>query len=219
MRRPEVDEEGHMRRWIGALAVAAVFVSSAGAASADAATYVGRVQDSDAYIAVLKDGRKIGGYLCDNGNVSRWIQYSWLRDGRAPLRVGTTGERLGSVRIAGRRATGTVEIGGRKHRFRARRTRERDAGLHFAVGKQTSRLLVAGWVLLPDGTQRGAVSRVNMETLRPLDPIRAPTLDPDASNVEIGGDSDLPPADTEPTELVVINIIAILIGLLLPAVQ
>jgi hypothetical protein len=210
-----------VKRWIGAMVVATGIVLSAGpeADKASASTYVGRVQGSNAYIAVLKDGRKIGGYVCDNGSVSRWIEYSWLRDGRAPLIAGTTGERLGSVRIAGRSATGTVKVGGRKRRFRARRVRERDAGLHFAIGKQTNRLLVAGWILHPDGTQRGAVARVNTRTLRPLAPTKAPTLDPNASTVQIGGDTNVPPVDTEPQQLVVINIIAILIGLLLPAVQ
>jgi hypothetical protein len=211
----------HMRRWITALVVAAGIVLGAGPGSDDAtaATFVGRVQGSDAYIAILKDGRKIGGYVCDSGSVSRWIEYSWLRDGRAPLRAGTTGKRLGRVRIAGRRATGNIELPGGKRRFAARRIRERDGGLHFAIGKQTNRLLVAGWILHPDGTQRGAVARVNMQTLRPLATTPAPTLDPSAGTVEIGGDTDVPPVETEPQELVVINIIAILIGLLLPAVQ
>jgi hypothetical protein len=78
---------------------------------------------------------------------------------------------------------------------------------------------VAGWILLPDGSQRGAVAGVDMQTLQPLATTEAPRLDPNARTVEIGGDTDLPPVDTEPQELVVINIIAILIGLLLPAVQ
>ena len=207
--------------WIGAAVLAAAIVVSAGPGSDDAraSTFVGRVQGSDAYFAVVKDGRKIGGYVCDNGSVSRWIAYSRLRDGRAPLRAGTTGERLGRVRIAGRRATGTVEIRGHKRRFRARRIRERDGGLHFAIGKQPNRLLLGGWILLPDGTQRGAIAGVDMETLRALDTAEAPRLDPDASKVVIGGDTDLPPVEAEPQQLVVIAIIGILIALLVPAVQ
>ena len=210
-----------MRKWIGALIVAAAVVFSAGPGSsvARAATFVGRVQGSNAYIAVLKDGRRIGGYLCDNGSISRWIEYHGLRNGVAPLRAGTTGERLGSVRVAGRSATGTVVIDGQKRRFRAALTREADGGLHFAIGKQPGRLLVAGWILLPDGSQRGAVSRVNTQTLSPLASTSAPRLDPKASKVQIGGDTELPPVNAEPEQLVVINIIAILIGLLVPAVQ
>lgn len=209
-----------MSRWIGALVLTAAIVLSAGPDSADASeTFVGRVAGSNAYIAVSKDGRRVGGYVCDNGSGSRWIGYTWLRNGRAPLRAGS-GERVGSVRIAGRRATGTIRVRGRTRRFRATRVRRgRDAGLHFALGKQTNRLLVAGWILLPDGTQRGAVSRLNMEALEPLETIRAPRLDPGASTIQIGGDTDVPPVETEPQELVVLNIIAILIGLLLPAVQ
>ncbi|MEX2194144.1 MAG: hypothetical protein WD844_02570 [Thermoleophilaceae bacterium] len=186
---------------------------------ARAETFVGRVPGSNAYIAIVKDGRKVGGYVCDNAGGSQWLEYTWLRDGRAPLRAGT-GERVGSVRIAGRRATGTIRVRGRKRRFRATQIRRgRDAGLHFAIGKQTNRLLVGGWILHPDGTQRGAVSRVNMATLERLETVRAPRLDPDASTIEIGGDTGVPPAEAEPQQLVVINIIAILIGLLLPAVQ
>jgi hypothetical protein len=210
-----------MRRWVAALVVAGGIVLSAGtsAAAARTSTFVGRVAGSDAYIAVLKDGRKIGGYVCTDGTFSRWIEYAWLKNGRAPLRAGTTGERLGSVRIAGRSATGTVKVLGQKRRFRAQRIRDRDGGLHFAVGKQKNRLLVPGWILLPDGTQRGAVAGVNTQTLRALPPSRAPKLDPKAEKVQIPGDPSLPPVDTEPQQLVVINIIAILIALLVPAVQ
>jgi hypothetical protein len=214
---PSTEGEEPMKRWIAALAVAAGVVLGAGTASADArtVTFVGRVQGSDAYIAIVKDGRKIGGYACNNGTFSRWIEYAWLRNGRAPLVAGTTNRRLGTVRIRGRLATGTIEVEGRSRRFRARLTRRRDPGLHFALGKERDHVLVAGWILLPDGTQRGAISRVNTQTLRPGTPSRAPTLDPD-STVPLG-DPGLPPS--EPEELVVINIIAILIGLLLPAVQ
>jgi hypothetical protein len=210
-----------MRKWIAALVLAAGIALSAGPGLADASTstFVGRVPGSNAYIAILKDGRQIGGYVCDNGSGSRWLKSSRLRDGRAPLRAGTTGERMGSVRIAGRQATGTIEVRGRKRRFRATRVRERDAGFHVAIAKQPNRLLVGGWILLPDGTQRGAVSRLNTATLEPLDAVRAPRLDPDASTIQIGGDTDLPPVDAEPQQLVVIAIIAVLIALLAPAVQ
>ena len=210
-----------MRRWIGALVLAAGIALSAGldADDARASTFVGRVQGSDAYIAVLTDGREISGYVCDDGGVGRWIGSSRLRDGIAPLRAGTTGERLGRVRIDDQRATGTIEVGGRERRFRARRVREQDAGLHFAIGKQTNRLLVGGWILLPDGTQRGAVAGVDMQKLRPLATSKAPRLDPNTSTVQIGGDADVPPAQTEPRPLVAINIIAVLIALLIPAVQ
>jgi hypothetical protein len=210
-----------MRKWIGALVLAAGIALSAGPDFADASTstFVGRVPGSNAYIAILKDGRQIGGYVCDNGSGSRWLEHSRLRDGRAPLRAGTTGERVGSVRIAGRQATGTIEVRGRQRRFRATRVRGRDAGLHFAIGKQTNRLLLGGWILHPDGTQRGAVSRLDMETLGRLETISAPRLDPDASTIQIGGDMDVPPVESEPQQLVVIAIIGVLIALLNPAVQ
>jgi hypothetical protein len=210
-----------MRRRVSALVVAAAVGLTAGAGSAAAAstTFVGPTQGSDAYIAVLKDGRKIGGYVCDNGTISRWLEYAWLRNGKAPLIAGTTGERLGSVRISGNTATGTIDVGGRKVKFSAPRVRGPSTGLHFAVGKQPNRLLVGGWILLPDGTQRGAVSSVDTQTLKPLAPAKAPRLNPRAATVGISGDSNTPPVTTEPQQLVIINIIAILIALLVPAVQ
>jgi hypothetical protein len=210
-----------MRRWIGAAVLAAGIILSGGPSPDDAKaeTFVGRVPGSNAYIAVVKDGRQIGGYVCDNGSGSRWLADSRLRGGRAPLRAGTTGERLGSVRIVGRRATGTIEVRGTRRRFRATRVRDGDAGLHFAIAKQANRLLIGGWILLPGGSQRGAVSRLDTETLRSLETTEAPRLDPRQSKVQIGGDTDVPPVAAEPQQLVVIAIIGILIGLLLPAVQ
>jgi hypothetical protein len=210
-----------MRRWIGALVLAAAFVLTAGSASAGAAstTFVGPTQGSAAYIAILKDGSKIAGYVCDNGTISRWLRTASLRNGKAPLIAGTTGERLGSVSISGSSATGTIDVGGNKVKFTATRVRGRSTGLHFAVGKQPNRLLVGGWILLPDGTQRGAVSSVDTQTLKPLAPTKAPRLNPRATTVAIGGDPNVPPVPAEPQQLVVIAIIAILIGMLLPAIQ
>lgn len=210
-----------MRPWLAVVAVAAGIVLGIGphAGEAGTSTFVGRVEGSDAYIAISKDGHKIGGYICDDGTISRWIQYSWLHGGHAPLIAGTTGELIGSVRIAGRSATGTIAIGGQDLPFRAQRIHGHDAGLFFAIAKQEDRLLVGGWILDPDGTQRGAVSRLNMRTLSPLPVSSAGRLDPQTPMVEIGGDTNVPPVVTEPQQLVVINIIAILIGLLLPAVQ
>jgi len=213
-----------MKPWLAALVVAVGILASAGGSGADdvarADTFVGRVEGSDAYIAISKDGRKIGGYLCDGGAVSRWLEYSWLEKGLAPLIAGTTGEELGSVRIAGGTATGMIRVGAQDLPFRAERVHAGDdPGLYWAIAKQQDRLLVGGWILHPDGTQRGAVSRLNMRTLSPLPALAAPTLDPRSPMVEIGGDTGVPPVVTEPQPLVVINIIAILIGLLLPAVQ
>ena len=187
-----------MRPWLAALVVAVQIVVSAGGSEADdvarADTFVGRVDGSDAYIAISKDGRKIGGYLCDGGTVGRWLKYTWLEKGLAPLIAGTTGEELGAVRIAGGTATGMIRVGDHDLPFRAERVHAGDdPGLYWAIAKQEDRLLVGGWILLPDGTQRGAVSLLNMRTLSPLPATAAPRLDPRSPIVEIGGDTGVPP--------------------------
>jgi hypothetical protein len=201
------------------VAALAVFGFASTGPVASGSTFVGKVEGSDAYIAISKEGRKIGGYLCDSSSISRWLEYAWLEKGRASLTAGTTGELLGSVQVDGNKATGTIEIGGQNLHFVARRVRGPDAGLFFGIGKQEDRLLVGGWILDPDGTQRGAVSRLDMRTLTPLSVTGAPKLDPRKPSVQIGEDTSVPAVQTEPQQLVVINIIAILIGLLLPAVQ
>ena len=212
-----------MKRWLAALVVVIqIAVSVSGSHAAESAeTFVGRVVGSDAFIAISKDGRTIGGYLCDGATVSRWLAYAWLEKGHAPLIAGTTGEELGSVQITGNKAEGFIRVGAQDLPFHAERVRpnDGDAGLYFAIAKQEDRLLVGGWILHPDGTQRGAVSRLSTRTLSPLPALAAPTLNPRSPQVEIGGDTGVPPVVTEPQPLVVIAIIAVLIGLLLPAVQ
>src|SRR3954452_3660705 len=211
-----------MRRCRSALAMTTAIALAAGptASYVSAATYVGTVSGSDAFIAISKDARKIGGYLCDEGKVSRWLEDKVLHNGRAPLVGGTTGKRLGSVKVAGRVATGRIAVSGSTmHTFRAVRVEGRKAGLFFGVGKQKDRILVAGWILRPNGTQRGAVSSVNTRTLNSLPAGPAPRLKPGAERVQLTGDPQQPPVVTEPEHLVVINIIAILIALLVPAVQ
>src|SRR3954470_20169622 len=116
-----------MRRYRSALAVATAIALAVGptASYAGAATYVGKVSGSGAFIAISKDARKIGGYLCDDGKVSRWIEYKFLHKGRAPLVGGTTGKRLGSVKVAGSVASGKVEVNGVARSFRATRVKGR----------------------------------------------------------------------------------------------
>jgi hypothetical protein len=182
-------------------------------------TFAGRVEGTDAYIAIVADSGSIAGYLCDDGSTSLWLGRSRLDNGEAPLRA-VSGDRVGSVTIAGNSATGTIDVDGGIRSFEAARVRERaNAGLYAAVGKQPNRLLVAGWILLPDGSQRGAVAGVDTTTLGRLDTTAAPRVDADAQTVEIGGTTELPPAPAEPVQLVVIAIIAILVGLLMPAIQ
>src|SRR3954454_5270792 len=87
----------------GSLGTADAFAASPKATSAKrafATTFVGRLKGSNAYVAVLKDGRKVGGYVCNDGPGGEWIQYSRLRRGRASLRS-AAGDVVGRVRVHG----------------------------------------------------------------------------------------------------------------------
>jgi hypothetical protein len=218
------------RGFVGSLAVAAGGALTTGATAraaqptaaaarrAFATAFVGRVDGSNAYVAILKDGTKVGGYVCNDGPGGAWIKYTHLRRGRAPLIAGN-GDVIGRVTITGDRATGTVEVSGTRHAFSAKRTSAEHPGLYFAVGVERNRVKVGGWIVLPDGSQRGAIARVSTTTLRPLATSPAPRLTlQDDESVRLGDDTDQHPPVVEPQKLVVINIIAVLIGLLLPAI-
>src|SRR5256885_13195657 len=111
---------------MGSLALTAGGLLTTGRASAEphkrafATSYVGRVEGSNAYIAILRDGRKVGGYVCNDGPGGEWIRYSSLKHGSAPLRSGA-GKLVGRVTITGDRATGTVKVAGEEHQFTATR--------------------------------------------------------------------------------------------------
>jgi hypothetical protein len=208
-----------MRRWLLALAVVTGLVLCGGppAHAASATTYVGRVRGSDAFVAIVKDGRDVAGYVCDNGTISRWVQPTRLRHDRASLTAGVTGQHLGSVQLSRRSARGTVLLGAQQIAFSARQAAGRKAGLFAGVTKQANRVLVAGWIVRPNGTQRGAVSSLDTQTLRSLPPARAPLLEPTLRPVQIQGDPQQAPANAQPVRLTEIDTIEILIGLLRPA--
>lgn len=48
-------------------------------------TFVGKVEGSDAYIALVTDGTELTGYVCDGEQVSVWFGEPDLQDGRAEL--------------------------------------------------------------------------------------------------------------------------------------
>src|ERR1700737_4561654 len=100
------------------MCAAAIFVAAAPATEAIAAstagpakrtlpsakgTFAGKVEGTGAYIALVSDGRRGGGYICDNSSASKWTVLSIVTSGRATLRA-RTGETLGSVSIVGKSA-------------------------------------------------------------------------------------------------------------------
>ena len=113
-----------------------------------AETRVGRVRGTEAYIAVLYDGRRLRAYACDGSarrppTVAEWFEAVW--DSRAPVTMVS-----GGVRLRVERLDPDGRIRGRLdgHRFTATPATG-PAGLDVRDG--------ARWIRLADGSVRGAM--------------------------------------------------------------
>ena len=122
-------------------------------------TYAGAVTGTDAYVAVLVDAGRAAGYLCDRGAVSAWFAARPHRGGSARL-----SSRTGAARLAVRPAhDGTVAVrvtlpDGRRRAVTLDRVRG-EAGLYHASARTDRGGVEAGWIVLPDGTRRGAANQ------------------------------------------------------------
>ena len=138
-----------------------------------ARTLVSAVSGTNAYVAVVSDGGRAAGYVCDNGHLARWFAVRPIRQGRVTLTAGRGGGRL-TITFKPGGAVGRLDLAGQTHRFDARLAHGA-AGLYRAAAiTPAGTLLSAGWILAGDGTQRGAsfISN-NVGFARP-----APPLDP-----------------------------------------
>ena len=172
------------------MALLAVVASAAscggggGKAAAQSGTYVGKVQGTNAYIALVSDQRAILGYVCDARKVSTWFGKRSLSDSSAKL-ASRHGTPLGEATLSGDRATGQVAIAGRRHAFSARLASGK-AGLYREAsadpgepGFEKPGFRETGWIALPDGSVRGRTNLISMlgmfeTTSAPSSPIGKP---------------------------------------------
>ncbi len=74
---------------VGALATILVACgddnASGGQATAEEGTFVGKVEGSDAYIALIANGTELTGFLCDGKQLSTWFGEPDLANGQAQL--------------------------------------------------------------------------------------------------------------------------------------
>ena len=126
---------------------------------------VGRVSGSDAFVAVAKYGRTIDAYVCDGKTVGETFK------GRA------SGGRLDLRSDDGARLQATVagdEVRGRFTPARATplaftaRAAAKPAGLYRAQVVANGQTITAGWVVLPDGEQRGTQRKGLVVTAAPM---------------------------------------------------
>jgi hypothetical protein len=146
---------------ISGLAVVIALASQPGASPGRAASeHVGRVQGTEAYIAVTYDGRRLRAYACDGSGrrpatTSAWFEAAW--DGRKPITIVADGG--AELRVERVHADGRISGRLDGHRF----TVEPATGPAGLVERDGAR-----WVVLADGSIRGAMINPRPIKCRPV---------------------------------------------------
>ena len=129
---------------------------------ADTRTYVGTVQGSGAFVAVVVDGSGALAYVCDGmpadpvgtpSTVQAW--FNGTSDGRT-VDLRQPAGRL-RVQLAGTDMSGTLTLADGSDLIVTGRAVTGDAGLYRAEAEAGNKT-VAGWILGADGQQRGGVA-------------------------------------------------------------
>jgi hypothetical protein len=147
--------------------------ASTGSTSAGPAAkgvFVGKAGDSGAYVALVSDGKEVTGYVCNGTPDTKAADIAWLwlkptsvAAGKATLE-NRKGETVGTVSFSDGAASGKVTIGGQEQSYSAKLAKG-DAGLYRATKGEwdTPGSIEAGWIVLADGTQRGALGTYGQE--------------------------------------------------------
>ncbi len=142
------------------LAVIIIALAAAGSAAAKPSrtVAVGKVQGTEAYLAVTYDGHRLRAYACNGSarrlpTISAWFEAPW--DGRSPITVQTGGHTLGLDGATSGRVDG--------HRFALERVTG-PAGLF----EQTSGTTTQTSVVLANGDIRGTMIPTRPPRCRPV---------------------------------------------------
>lgn len=137
-------------------------------AQAEKGTYTGKVEGSEAYIALVSDGESVAGYICDAKQISTWIAEAKLEDGSAKL-TSRKGDELGEATLAGKKASGNVIIDDKSHDFSADLA-SGEAGLYYGLKGEVGQAGSAesGLIVLADGSQRGSTAIIRKVMAEPM---------------------------------------------------
>ena len=127
---------------------------------------VGRVSGSDAFVAVAKYGRTIDAYVCDGKSVGESFQGQAGGGGHVDLRS-DDGARLQAT-VAGNEVGGRFTPAGATPLAFTARAAAKPAGLYRAQVVANGQTITAGWVVLPDGEQRGTQRKGLVVTAAPM---------------------------------------------------
>lgn len=118
-------------------------------------TFVGRADESDVLLGIVSNGVKVRAYACDGASITEWFNADPLSSD-APL-LSASGAQL-TVRRGGS-PVAELNLGeGRVLTIQTLQVDGAGAGVFRAERTAGDTNFVGGWVVLPDGTQRGAVT-------------------------------------------------------------
>lgn len=145
-------------------------------------SYAGKVPGTNAYIGLASQGGVVEAYICDSDKIAVWLKGKATGNSFAASNAANdvvfTATRKGAALV------GSVKLGGKTIAINAAKVSYPD-GLWKAVDVVGKNFVKAGWVLLPDGTQRGA--KTTVAVVGSVEPLTASTGEP-----SIGGGTTVP---------------------------
>ncbi len=123
-----------------------------------AGSFVGPTEGSESFVAMVTDGEQVMAYVCDGETTAEWFTGAAARDSIDLTSAGSIG--LVAERGTGDTLDGTVTAGdGTESSFTATRVDidGSEGGLCRGILQVDGVTYTGGWIVLPDGRQRGAV--------------------------------------------------------------
>jgi hypothetical protein len=138
-----------------------------------AVTFAGKVSGTNAYVAVVSLRGRVEAYVCDSVTTAVWLK--GVHKGRVVSAVNAAKKVRLNAQVTGSKLTGHVTLAGKRHSIRLAKVSYR-AGLWKAFGLVRGKLFEAGWIVLPDGSQRGAGKFPPDGPLQPVQPVNTVKL-------------------------------------------
>jgi hypothetical protein len=137
-----------------AVAMALVAIGGGGGSAPAKGSFVGKLDGTDALVGIVSDTSRVRASICDSQTIATWFSGT-LQDGRAELGSGDGPQTL-ALSLDGNHAQGTHTIAGEEHAFSANPADGKAGIYRTSANTRDRQRLQADWILLTDGTQRGA---------------------------------------------------------------
>ncbi len=146
-------------------------------------SFVGATEGSESFVAVITNGETVMGYVCDSTTTAEWFTGTAARDSIDLTSAGSIG--LVAQRGTGDTLDGTVTTAdGTESSFST--TRVDIDGMVGGLCRGTLQVdgvtYTGGWIVLPDGQQRGAITGDDGSKL-----FNVPDIDPENMRVNVPG--------------------------------